>query len=95
MAALDFPISPSLNQIYNAMAAAELVLVVMEMVELVDQVSSLSLILLDNQLKIPYNNQVFNILVSLGMKTLSVVGKVRWWYNERREISPFFLYKLL
>jgi hypothetical protein len=44
MAALDFPISPSLNQIYNAMAAAELVLVVMEMVELVVLVSSLSLI---------------------------------------------------
>jgi len=33
---------------------------------------------LDTKSKLLYNIKVFSILVTLGLKTLSVVGKVSW-----------------
>ena len=58
--------------------------------QMVVPVSSSSPILLDNHQKTLYNIQVFNILVTLGMKTLSVVGEVSWWYNEEGVYTLLF-----
>ena len=65
-------------------------LFVLTLLVLVVLVSSSLPILLDNHQKTLYNNQVFNILVTLGMKTLSVVGEVSWWYNEEGVYTLLF-----